>query len=255
MIDAHNHLHDPRLSGQRTEFISEMKKAGITNCVVNGTSEEDWPAVASLAAENPEFVVPSFGLHPWKVAQRSNHWLSKLQHFLSRHPLAPIGECGLDRWMKSPNLEAQHEVFRAQLNLAVELDRPLTIHCLNAWGALLTELREAPALPRFLLHSYGGSLETARELLKLGASFSFSGYFLHARKEKVRTVFASLPPDRILVETDAPDMTPPHPEFPLDGLNHPANLPFVARKLSDITRLPESTFTQNAKIFFSPAIA
>ncbi|MEJ6578386.1 MAG: TatD family hydrolase [Akkermansiaceae bacterium] len=255
MIDAHNHLHDPRLTGQRMELISDMKKAGVTACVVNGTSEEDWPAVATLAQEHPGFVIPSFGLHPWKVAQRSRNWLSHLCEFLSRHPHAPIGECGLDRWMESPDLQAQHEVFRAQLNLAAELDRPLTIHCLKAWGPLLTELREAKTLPRFLLHSFGGSQETANELLNLGAHFSFSGYFLHPPKEKVRALFASLPPHRILVESDAPDMAPPQPEFPLDDLNHPANLPFVARKLSEITRLPEATFSDNAKHFFSPAIA
>jgi len=254
MIDAHNHLHDLRLSGQRRELINDMKKAGVTACVVNGTSEEDWPAVATLAAENPRFVVPSFGLHPWKVEQRSNDWLDNFRHFLSIHPHAPIGECGLDRWMKNPDLTVQHEVFRAHLALAVELHRPLTIHCLKAWGPLLDELRQAPALPKFLLHSFGGSLETARECLKLGAYFSFSGSFLHPRKDKVRSVFASLPPERILVETDAPDMAPPHPEFPLDGLNHPANLALVSRQLSDLTRLPESTFTQNAKHFFSPAI-
>ncbi|YCM45489.1 TatD family hydrolase [Verrucomicrobiaceae bacterium 227] len=255
MIDVHNHLQDPRLSNQRAELISEMKVAGITACVVNGTSEDDWPAVAALAAEYPGFVIPSFGVHPWKVAQRSENWLSKLRDILTGHPHAPIGECGLDRWMASPDLEAQHKVFRAHLNLALELGRPLTIHCLKAWGPLLSELREASALPKFLLHSYGGSRETANELLKLGAFFSFSGYFLHPRKEKTRAIFASLPPDRILVETDAPDMAPPHPEFPLDDLNHPANLLFVARNLSSITHLPDSTFTQNAKRFFAPAIA
>lgn len=255
MIDAHNHLQDLRLRGQQTELINDMKQAGVTVCIVNGTCEEDWPAVAALARDHPGFVIPSFGLHPWKVEQRSKDWLSNLRRYLSTFPHAPLGECGLDRWMKSPDLEAQHEVFRSQLKLAVELHRPLTIHCLKAWGPLLAELRESPALPKFLLHSYGGSLETAREFLKLGAFFSFSGYFLHPRKEKVRTVFAALPPDRILVETDAPDMALPHPEFPLDGLNHPANLPFVARKLSQITGLPESVFNDNAKHFFSPAIA
>ena len=255
MIDAHNHLQDLRLTGQRPELIGDMKSAGVTACIVNGTCEKDWPAVAALARDHPGFVIPSFGLHPWKVGQRSKDWLATLRQYLSAFPDAPVGECGLDRWMKSTDLKSQHEVFRAQLQLAAELHRPLTIHCLKAWAPLLAELREESKLPKFLLHSYGGSLETARELLKLGAFFSFSGYFLHPHKEKIRAVFAALPPDRILVETDAPDMAPPHPEFPLDGLNHPANLPFVARKLSGITGLPQSVFNDNAKHFFSPAIA
>ena len=251
MIDAHNHLHDPRFQDQQADLIATMKDEGITGCVVNGTGEDDWPEVARLAKRFPEFIIPSFGLHPWKVPERSPDWLNSLTRFLEQFPKAGLGECGLDRWMPDPDLDDQHEVFRTQLRLARELDRPATIHCLKAWGPLLDELREAPALPRFLLHSFAGSLEVARECLKHGSWFSFSGYFLHPRKEKVRAVFAQLPADRILVETDAPDMTPPDPPFSFDSHNHPANLRFIATQLADLTGLPPATFSENARRFFS----
>lgn len=254
MIDAHNHLQDPRFDGRQAELIKTMLSAGITACVVNGTSEDDWKNVAQLAHQFPNFVTPSFGLHPWKVGDCSPGWRTTLGQLLEDHPHAPIGECGLDRWMPDHDLPLQRNVFRDHLELAVEMDRPLTIHCLKAWGPLLEELDMAPALPKFLVHSYGGSLEIAERLLPLGAYFSFSGYFLHKRKEKTREVFANLPPDRILIETDAPDMAPPDPEFPLDGINHPANLRFVARNLSGLLNVPESIFTDNAVRFFGPAI-
>ncbi len=245
MIDAHNHLQDPRFAGRQAELIETMKSVGITACVVNGTCEEDWPAVAKLADAFPDFVKPAFGLHPWKVENRSETWLENLRDHLAQYPHASIGECGLDRWMKNPNLEDQHQVFREHLALGVELQRPVTIHCLKAWGPLLEELRSAPALPKFLLHSFAGSWEVARECLKLGAYFSFSGYFLHPRKEKVREVFKRLPPDRILIETDAPDMASPNPEFPLEELNHPANLRQIAKELVTLTELNLERFAAN----------
>jgi len=255
MIDAHNHLQDPRFQGREEELIETMKSAGITACVVNGTCEDDWPRVASLARTFPGFVIPSFGLHPWQVEKRSTSWLSRLRDLLDEFPAAPIGECGLDRWMANPDLKQQHEVFREHLALASELDRPVTIHCLKAWGPLLEELLNCSSPPNFLLHSYGGSVDFARQLVPLGAWFSFSGYFLHPRKSKTRDVFSALPPERILVETDAPDMAPPNPEFQLDGINHPANLRLVARELSRILACPESTFTDNATRFFSSAFS
>lgn len=250
MIDAHNHLHDPRFNGQQDEVISVMKQQGITGCVVNGTCESDWPAVARLADRHPGFIHPSFGLHPWKVSERSEQWIDNLRGFLGDYPHAAIGECGLDRWMKNPDPAAQHRIFKDQLNLALALERPVTIHCLKAWGPLLDELQGMPELPTFLLHSYGGSIEFARQCLPLGARFSFSGYFLHPRKAAVRAVFSQLPSDRVLVETDAPDMTPPSPEFPLDSLNHPANLPQISRELSALCKVPQEQFKQNAQVFF-----
>ena len=111
MIDVHNHLHDPRFQGEQDRLIAEMKAEGITACVVNGTCEEDWPEVARLAKDHLDFVIPAFGLHPWKVDQRSPSWLETLEEYLNAHPNAVLGEYGLDRWMKDPVLEDQHAVF------------------------------------------------------------------------------------------------------------------------------------------------
>lgn len=254
MIDAHNHLQDPRFLGRQEELIAVMKDKGISACVVNGTSEDDWEDVARLTDRFPDFIRPAFGLHPWRVSARSEHWLDQLTHCLEQYPHSSLGECGLDRWMKSPDLEAQHQVFREQLALAQRLDRPVTIHCLKAWGPLLSELKDHASLPRFLLHSFAGSLEIARECNKLGAYFSFSGYFLHARKENVRKVFSQLPPDQILVETDAPDMSPPETQYPLGELNHPANLGMISKALAQICDLAPTQFTINTRRFLGEEI-
>ena len=236
MIDAHNHLQDSRFEGDQPAIIEAMKSVGIAGCIVNGTEPVDWPAVADLADRYPEFVLPSFGLHPWKVKGRADDWQEQLRDFLTRFPAAGVGEIGLDRWIEGHDIEDQRSVFRLQLDLATELNRPCTIHCLRAWGPLLDELGSRETLPRFLMHSFGGSIETGRKLVELGAWFSFSGYFLDPRKENVVEVFRRLPKDRILVETDAPDMLPPETDRPCGNaaVNHPANLAHVRDRLVEL---------------------
>jgi len=232
--DSHNHLQDPRL-GDARPVIAEMRKAGIKRCVVNATCEADWAAVEALALEHPDFVSPAFGIHPWKAHTAANGWCERLACLLDKHPQASIGECGLDQWVATPSLEIQRPVFMAQLQLARELRRPVTIHCLKAWGALFDVFAGCPPPPRFLMHSFGGSIETARRLLPMGAYFSFSGHFLHPRKAAVLDAFRQLPRERMLLETDAPDMLPPEQilTHPLsEKLNHPANLPAIGRALA-----------------------
>ncbi len=256
VLDAHNHLHqfaDPEA------VIDAMKAAGIDGCVVNGTSEEDWPAVADLAVRHPDFIRPAFGLHPWHAHHRSAGWRDQLERLLDRFPAASIGECGLDRWVDEPSLDEQLEVFLPQLALARERGLAITIHALKAWGPLLEALdEEPPPEPGFLLHSYGGSPEFVEQIAPRGARFSFSGHFLHPRKAGALEAFRAVPGDRLLLETDAPSMPPPA-EFtshPLpDGQNHPANLPRIAAGLAaaleeDPVRLV-ARCTENTREFFS----
>lgn len=252
--DSHNHLQrfpDP------ARIIREMQAAGIAGCVVNGTGEDDWEAVATLAESFPDFVTPAFGLHPWKAHLRSESWLANLEAYLDRFPTASIGECGLDGWVAEPSPAIQREVFLPQLALARERRLPLTIHALKAWEPLFDAFAAEPPPEKFLLHSFGGSPELVKRLSAIGACFSFSGHFLHPRKSKVLEAFKSVPEDRLLLETDAPDMLPPPEflEFPLpDDQNHPANLPRIAAGLAaalgiDPQQLAEITAANHAKFF------
>jgi TatD DNase family protein len=231
LYDAHNHLQDDRLDPWRDEIMTMLPQTGLAEMIVNGSSEEDWPAVAKLAREH-SWIRPAFGLHPWYVKERTPHWSATLRQNLLDHPRAVVGEIGLDRWIENPGTDAQLECFHTQLALAVELDRPATIHCLRAFGLLEETLRHC-TLPRrgFLLHSYGGPAEMIPQFAALGARFSLSPYFGHPRKAAQLAVFKSVPLDRLLAETDAPDMWPPdelnpHPLHAADGkaINHPANL-------------------------------
>lgn len=254
--DAHNHLQDSRL-GDSGPVIAAMKSSGVTRCIVNATCESDWTAVTRLADAEPDFVAPAFGIHPWQAHTASPDWQKNLRSLLESHPQASIGECGLDTWITEPKLEIQLPIFLDHLRLAREMERPLTIHCLKAWGALFDSFAEVPPPPRFLVHSFGGSIEVAQRLIPLGAYFSFSGHFLHPRKSAVLDVFRQLPHDRILLETDAPDMLPPAEiitHLLTENHNHPANLPAIGQALAAALGMAPETLAeitrQNAQACF-----
>jgi TatD DNase family protein len=231
--DAHNHLQDDRFAGRQKELLAASEQAGIKKMVVNGAAEADWPQVLELAREN-KVVLPSFGYHPWYLHERTPDWQKNLEKFLDQIPSA-VGEIGLDRWKPDLPYENQEEVFLAQLKIAAERNLPASIHCLQAWGRMLELLQKNPRPPcGFVLHSFSGPAEMIPALAKLGAYFSFPGYFLNERKLKQREAFKKVPVDRLLIETDVPDQPLPpekllHPLIGADGkpLNHPANLPAI----------------------------
>lgn len=250
LYDAHNHLQDDRFAGRQAELVATSRSVGVARMVVNGSCEADWPQVAALAREFPDFVVPSFGYHPWYVGERTAHWQETLIEFLDRTPGAVIGEIGLDRWKPGLPYEGQEEVFTAQLRLAAERNLTASLHCLQTWGRLHDLLRGHSRPARgFLLHSYGGPAEMVAPLAKLGAHFSFPGYYMHERKARQRETFKLVPADRLLIETDAPDQLLPdaantHPltDTPTGkALNHPANLPAVYQFMAELRGVPLAT--------------
>jgi len=249
-FDAHNHLASPSLASHLPQILADLTTAKVTQAVVNGTEESDWPTVAVLCSPGSQLsplgsqLLPSYGLHPWDVGNRSPAWLDTLRAHLTTDPRAAVGEIGLDRWMlnrarpddprlaglRRAPLDEQLDVFKTQLALAVTLDRPVTVHCIDAFGLLLETLQTVSLPPRgFLLHAYSGSLELVAPFAELGAYFSFNAAYLAPRHARLRELFQEIPLDRLLVETDAPAMLAPPADAPFaiaaaPALNHPANL-------------------------------
>ncbi len=263
LYDAHNHFHFPALEPHRAQVIADLRSIGLRRAVVNGTSEEEWPVVSALAAAH-DWILPSYGVHPWDAGNRSPHYLTALRARLHAEPASHVGEIGLDRWiiddlrsddprlagLRVAPLDEQTEVFSAQLALATELHRAASIHCLRAIGPL-HDLLHTEKLPTrgFLLHAYSGPLELVRPLADLGAYFSYNGYFLQARHAAKSRVFSAVPLERLLVETDAPAMAlpAPHRRFTLpdtpagERVNHPANLAATYTALAQIRGLAVET--------------
>jgi TatD DNase family protein len=240
VYDAHNHLQDEWLAPHLGPVIDALEAMQIAGAVVNGTIDSDWEAVARLAREHA-WVIPSYGVHPWRVSERAADWEEQLRARLDVGGM--VGEIGLDRWKQPFDFQDQEKVFRAQWRMAADRNVPATVHCLRAWGALWDIIRTQPA-PQcgFLLHAYGGPAEMIEGFAMRGAYFSFNGSFLAEQKHRKRDAFLAVPADRLLVETDAPAMPLP-PELvrhPLpcaaDGtpVNHPADLPVAYEGLAKL---------------------
>jgi TatD DNase family protein len=240
LIDAHNHLQDKRFGEDLPTIIDSLAEHQIEHCIVNGTCEQDWQQVIDLHQQYPRLISPACGLHPWKTATRSATWLEKVTNLLAQNPSLSIGECGLDGWIRDANLPDQCAVLQSHFSLSRMFDRPLTIHCLKAWPQLLEMLQTSAPLPPFLLHSFGGPALMIPALCKLGAHFSFSGYFLHPRKQQAWQNFRLVPHDRLHLETDAPDMAPPlsyQGSLAHDGYNHPAILTRLVDELAALRQM------------------
>jgi TatD DNase family protein len=272
LYDAHQHYHFDALTPHRSAIAADLRAVGLKGAVVNATNEAEWPVVAALA-RGQAWIRPSFGIHPWDAGNRTPGWLDGLRAVLLADETAGVGEIGLDRWiidgvrpgdpriagLRVAALDEQTEVFATQLALAAGLNRAASIHCVQAFGALL-EVLQATARPArgFLLHGYGGPAEMIPAFAGLGAYFSFNIELLGPRQSARLENFKTIPIERLLVETDAPTKPPPPAlnRFPLPGttegsaINHPANIVVAYEQLAQLRGLPLVELTGQVELNF-----
>lgn len=250
LCDAHLHLQDPALQAALADWAGAAALPQIAFQLTNGTHPEDWPKVAAIEGSNGTHVLRAYGVHPWRVKDLPDDWLKQLRGRLVAGA-ASVGEIGLDHWIQPHDPIRQRDVFMQQLELAAELGLPPSIHCLRAWGSLLDCLRAAKPLARgFLVHGFGGSVEILHQLADLGGHFSFSAYASDPARQRMRLAIRACPADRLLLETDAPDMVPPPAicRFPLHqqsadfeshrmnrrSLHHPAEIATACDSVANI---------------------
>ena len=249
-FDTHCHLDDPRLSRLLPGLLSQAEAAGVTGFLVPGLHPAGWPGISGLARFSPR-ILPAFGIHPRHAELATPATLSELRR-LSRGAAA-IGEIGLDYALAAPCRELQKLAFRAQLRIAAEAALPVLLHCRKAFADLLTILsEEGIARNGGVMHAFSGSPETARECLGLGLHISLAGTITYQNAVRPPQVAATVPLERLLLETDAPDLAPePH----RGGVNLPAYLALTARRVAQIrgTTLEElaRATTANAERLFS----
>ena len=252
LFDAHNHMQDERLFSRLDGVMERARAAGVERMAVKGCSEADWPKVLEFVNRYPDANI-AFGLHPWFINGRSAGWADSLRKLLTGYPQASVGEIGIDHGLDEYDQVDQERVFLSQLELARALGRPVTIHCRRAWGRLIELLDQFGKLPRgLLIHCFGGSPETAVELVKRGAYISFSGSITRPNNKKAGPAIRAVPDERILIETDAPDILP----HGLDAeFNEPAYLPLVLAKAAELRGVSEEVLSEitlrNAVRFFN----
>ena len=252
LFDCHNHIQDERLFPTLGNVMQRARAAGVVAMGVKGCCEADWLRVVQIL-ETYDGIFPAFGLHPWFIVGRSPGCFQTLEKLLLEYPQASVGEIGIDHAIVDRDDADQESVFLAQLEIARRLERPVTIHCRRAWGRLIELLDQFGDLPRgMLIHCFGGSAEVATELVKRGGYISFSGSITRPNARKAGSAIRAVPADRLLIETDAPDIMPTTAE---GDLNEPANLRLVLAKAAELRGMSEAELAEltfnNAERFSS----
>jgi TatD DNase family protein len=205
LIDTHCHLDLEPLSLRLAEVVSDAHLAGVTHFVVPGVHPSGWERMDCLAREN-ECIFPAFGIHPMHADLADDSNLSRLAK-LSSSGVA-IGEIGLDP-SYAASMECQERAFREQLRLASSLGLPVLVHCRRAFQRTLWILREEGAHHvGGIMHAFSGSPEMAHEFIRLGFAISISGMVTRGNSVRLPRVVNELPLEDLVLETDAPDMTP-----------------------------------------------
>lgn len=220
-----------------------------------GTLESDWDRVLEIKRDY-DSVIPSFGVHPWHAETLSDNWEKRLESYLQLIP-AGIGEIGLDFTDTSPSQEVQESVFRIQLTMAKGLGLPVSIHIRKAWESFIRILKELGPLPGGgLIHSFSGSADMVPLFERYNLHISFSGSLTNPSNKKVHKALQAVSFNRILLETDSPDLLPRSCPCSGDRINTPENLTVIAHAAADILKktpqdLVQQTLDNGIKLFGS----
>ncbi|UKS26207.1 TatD family hydrolase [Paenibacillus sp. HWE-109] len=210
LTDSHTHLNAEQFNEDQDEVIQRALDAGVTRMVNVGFNRETIPSSIALA-EKYDFIYSTVGWHPVDAIDMMPGDLAWIEELCKHEKVVAIGEIGLDYyWDKSPR-DVQQRVFREQIQLARKLGMPIVIHNRDAHQDILHILKEEKAEEvGGIMHCFSGSWETAKQCLDMNFHISFGGPVTFKNAKQPKEVLAQVPLDRLLIETDAPYLTP-HP--------------------------------------------
>jgi TatD DNase family protein len=206
MIDTHCHLTDPRLLEQLEAVLSRAQSAGVTGMVSVATHPADWPAALELANTRGQLRC-AIGVHPNYCHQVELDELPQLRGLQNHPSVVALGEMGLDYHYEYAPKSRQAQFLEAQLQIADELKRPVIIHCREAADDCLAILNNFSSVSA-VFHCFTGSADEARRIWDRGYLLGFTGVVTFKNGQALRDIAAAVPVEQILVETDAPYLTP-----------------------------------------------
>ncbi|MBQ6152778.1 MAG: TatD family hydrolase [Ruminococcus sp.] len=248
IFDAHAHYDDKWFDEDRDELLSSMKECGVSYIL---SAAVDIPSAKTLLAYTKKYenFYTCVGVHPENLEGLDEDYLDQLAALLKDEKAVALGEIGLDyHW--EIDRDSQHRVFEEQLRLSKELDVPTVIHDREAHGDIMDYLRKYR--PKGLLHCYSGSVEMLKEVMKLGLYISLGGTVTFKNARVPVEVAAAVPLDRLLLETDAPYLSP----VPFRGKrNDSKNIAYTAERIAQIRGMDTQELiditTENAKRLFT----
>lgn len=211
MIDSHCHINDDLYKNNPKLYVEESKKAGVEKLLVVGFDLESSIKAVEIAEKFPECYA-AIGFHPSDISKIDDNSFNALSDLANSKKVIAIGEIGLDYyWDKDKNIQEKQQIFfKKQIELANKLNLPISIHCRDAIEDCLRILKENPVANGGVMHCYAGSIESAKEFIKLGFVLGFGGTITFKNAVRPKEVIASLPSTAYILETDAPYLTP-HP--------------------------------------------
>lgn len=248
-IDVHTHLN--LLEGSPEDVLRLAAESGVDRLITIGTGPGDMPLVLQLAQKLFPQVACSLGVHPHEASLYNPDVEKFIRQNATRPEVVAIGETGLDYYYNNSPRETQIEAFRAQMEIARDLNLPVEIHTRDAEPDTMQILREFKGEVRGLLHCFTGTQALADVGLECGFHISISGVVTFKNAQALRDVVKTVPIDRLHVETDAPFLAP----IPQRGKkNHPAFLVHTAQVVADLKGVSlqelQKATRQNAQTLF-----
>ncbi|OWA34210.1 hydrolase TatD [Saccharibacillus sp. O16] len=238
MIDIGINLMHRSFGTDREAVVESALEAGVSPLVITGTSVRSSEAAADYARRYPGGLYATAGVHPHDAKSCDAQTIQRLRKLAAGEEVVAIGECGLDYNRDFSPRDTQREWFVKQIELAEELELPLFLHERDAHEDFATILRRAkpPELPA-VVHCFTGTRQELQTYLDMGLYIGITGWICDERRGKsLREVVELIPPDRLMIETDAPFLTPrdllPKPK---DGRNEPRFLPHIAAAVATCT--------------------
>ena len=230
LFDTHAHMNDPAFDPDREELMASLASAGVGLVMNAGCSLESSRDIVQMAEKYP-WLYASVGSHPDSADEVNEEVLEEYRKLCKlSNKVKAIGEIGLDYYYEDIPREIQQKAFRMQMALAQELDLPVIVHEREAHNDGMLIVKEFPKV-KGVFHCYSGSAEMARQLVNMGWYIGFTGVLTFKNARKAVETAASIPLDRIVLETDCPFMAPE----PFRGKrNHPGYLYRMAEKLAEI---------------------
>lgn len=249
IFDTHAHYDSEDYDVDREEILKNLKENGVIG-ILNCASSYESVKITDELTKKYDFIYGALGIHPENADELTDERLEIIKEMIKANDkIVAIGEIGLDYyWDENPSKEVQKSTLRAQMNLAKELNMPVIIHDRDAHKDTLDILKEFPEV-KGIVHCFSGSVEFAKECIKLGYYIGFTGVVTFKNAKKAVEVAKEIPIDRMLVETDAPFMAP----VPNRGKRNRSDyIKYIIEKIAEIRSIdPEELNIQLNTNFFN----
>ncbi|MBE4950742.1 TatD family hydrolase [Chryseobacterium culicis] len=255
-IDIGINLTNKQFYNEHEEIISRALDHGIEHMILTGTSIRGSRESAEIAEEYPEILFSTAGIHPHDAKSFNEQSISELRKLLKQDHVVSVGECGLDFDRDFSPRPIQEKCYQAQLELSVEVNKPLFLHERSAFKRF-NEITDdyLSQLPEAVIHCFTGTLNEAKTYLDKGFYLGFTGAISDEKRFKhLEDVIKYVPLDRMMIETDAPFMLPKNMPGRQNRRNEPSFLPYVAQTIAHLKKISISEVadetTETARNFF-----